>query len=142
MLLAVGLIAGLPTVATSNPDARTRSPFVGLWSSVDIDGSNQVLRIVPGDHGLYRLSYFDDMTSCGFPAFAYGGALADGNELAVALPLWCLDEPPYLWVHFTFTLTYDPDTDTLVWDPPFCFPGFEFECIGDWTRFHGRMPGN
>ncbi len=141
MLLAVGLIAGLPTAATSKPDAhRWPRPFVGLWSSVDVDGSNQYLRIKPGDQGLYRVSYYDDMTLCGFPAFAYGGASADGLDLTVAIQVWCLEDPPRYWLPWDFTVTYDPGTDTLVWDPPFCLPGFP-DCAGDWTRFHGRMPG-
>ncbi len=77
------------------------------------------------------------MTLCGYPAFAYGGAMADGPELTVAIQVWCLADTPFYWLPWDFTVTYDPDTDSLVWD--FCLP--DFGCAGDWTRFHGRMPG-
>ncbi len=147
MLLAVGLIAGLSTLATSKPDAdKWPGPFVGMWFSVDpTDDSNQYLQIIPDRQGLYRVSYYDDRASaCNkldvIPAIGYGGATveatAEGNNLTVDLVWWCLEDSPSFLGSGQFNATYNPDSDTLVnietWEGDIW--------ITTWTRGHGDMP--
>ena len=130
LLLAVALTVTLSaTMVTAKVGAKgpTRSPFIGTWSSTDLDGSHQTMSIKLDTADVYSVRYYDDMaTACftpwveGPPAVALGGAIIDGNVMHSALEVWCLNDPGHpeygtTWYMGSTTgdTTYDPSTDTL-----------------------------
>jgi len=98
-------------------------PFIGMWTSTDIDGSTQTLVIGGGSTDTYRVRFFDDgATVCGLDpdtgdflsgASATGSLNALGGTLSGPLPLYCLESPPVLVGNFDFQYTYDSATETL-----------------------------
>jgi hypothetical protein len=103
--------------------AAAPNPFRGAWHSVDVDGSNQTLRIGGGPGSSYHVHYFDDgATVCGldpvtgdflYAAFARGVLAGSGYTIAGDLPVYCLAHPRYLYATAPFGYTYDPGTNTL-----------------------------
>lgn len=116
VMLLIALLIASP--AGAKPD-----PFIGVWTSVDIDSSNQTLTIGGGGGGTRHVRYYDDgATVCGldpdtgdflFAASARGTLSASGNTLSGYLDLYCQTSPPSLNGNYLFTYTYDPAADTL-----------------------------
>lgn len=99
------------------------SPFIGAWTSTDIDGSSQTLTIGGGGGDTRHVRYYDDgATICGLDpdtgdflsaASARGPLSVSGNTLSGNLDVYCQVSPPTLAGNFAFEYTYDPSTDTL-----------------------------
>jgi hypothetical protein len=118
LLAAMLLIALAVSPVGAKPD-----PFIGVWTSTDIDGSSQTLNIGGGGGGTRHVRYYDDgATVCGldpdtgdflFAASARGPLSASGNTLSGNLDLYCMTTPPTFNGTYSFTYTYDPVSDTL-----------------------------
>ncbi len=115
--LSIMIAAVLVVGAAAAPD-----PFKGTWYSVDIDTSNQTLRIGGGPGSSYHARYYDEGASvCGWipgasgPAASANGSLsATGLVLSGSLPVYCLTSPRTFYGDGSFTFTYDPGTDTML----------------------------
>lgn len=115
VVLVVSFVA-VPLTATALPP----SPFIGSWTSVDIDGSSQRLSIGGGPAPRVLL-YDDGATVCGlgdsgplFAARATGAGAVSGTDLMVDLDVYCLASPTYFLDTFGATFDYDNDNDTLL----------------------------
>lgn len=99
------------------PASAKPGNLAGSWVSVDIDGSNQTLRIKGAGNHVYAMFYRDDRTSgiCGgTPAKVIGRGVADGNELAARGTLVCLPGGnPFPGQRITVTYHYHAGNDTL-----------------------------
>lgn len=100
------------------PASAKPGTLAGNWESVDIDGSNQTLRLRGAGHHVYSAFYHDDRTSgiCGgSPAKVVGRAVVDGNELVLRGTLVCLPggNPLPGQERVAFTFHWDSGTDTL-----------------------------
>ncbi|WKZ35268.1 MAG: hypothetical protein QY332_16770 [Anaerolineales bacterium] len=123
-ILIPSLIAALLLVSVLfvSPAGAKRDPFVGVWTSIDIDGSSQRLTI-GGGGGVRHVRYYDDgATICGLDpdtgdflsaASARGSLSVSGFTLSGNLPVYCQTAPPALAGNFPFTYVYDPSTNTL-----------------------------
>jgi len=108
-----------PVVVISSPDS---SSFVGSWTSIDSDGSNQELVISATASGTYDVSYTDSGASaCGkdssnkpiYGATATGNLTASGYFLSGSLPIFCQKNPPSLLADHFFQFTFDPNSGIL-----------------------------
>jgi hypothetical protein len=116
--LGVGVGALVVSVAMlAAPASAKPGHLAGNWASVDLDGSNQTLRIKGAGKHVYSTFYRDDRTSgiCGgSPAKVVGRAVAQGNELAVRGTLVCLPGGnPLPGQKVIVSYEYDAGTDTL-----------------------------
>lgn len=109
------LAIGVAVVA--GPAAAKPGNLAGSWVSVDLDGSNQTLRIKGAGRHVYAMFYRDDRTSgiCeGAPAKVTGRGVAEGNELAARGTLVCLPGGnPLPGQRVAVHYHYDAGTDTL-----------------------------
>jgi hypothetical protein len=104
--------------ASAKPD-----PFIGVWTSIDVDGSSQTLTIGGGSGVTRQVRFHDDgATICGMDpdtgdflsaASARGPLSVSGDTLSGDLSLYCQTSPPAFAGDFHFVYTYDPSTDTL-----------------------------
>ena len=89
VVLSMLTVVGLASAST----AASADPFAGHWVSVDTDGSNQTLDVVPaGRGGLHRIVLFDDVATgaCGgFPATLHGVGVVSGDHMDTLLNLGC-----------------------------------------------------
>jgi hypothetical protein len=110
------LVIGAAVVAA--PAAAKPGSLAGSWVSVDLDGSNQTLRIKGAGNHVYAMYYHDDRTGgiCGgAPAKVTGRGVAEGDELASRGSLVCLPGGnPLPGERVTTEYHYDAGTDTLV----------------------------
>jgi hypothetical protein len=108
MLLACAVVA----LAVSSVAAKPSDPFHGKWSSIDTDGSNQILAI--GGSGTLRNAILrDDFASVcgGGVAVVRGIGNVSGKTMSGTFMPRCANGTP---VSETFIgWTYDPATDTL-----------------------------
>ena len=99
------------------PASARPGNLAGTWVSVDLDGSNQTLRIRGTGNHVYAMFYRDDRTSgiCeGSPAKVTGRGVAEGNELAARGTLVCLPGGnPLPGERIDVSYHYHPGTDTL-----------------------------
>jgi hypothetical protein len=97
------------------------SPFIGSWTSIDVDGSFQRLQI-GGGVGTVQFQYRDyGCSACGlddegnplYPCVGKGEGAVDGDELSGSMALWCLGKPRWLYGDsIPVAWTYNAD-DTL-----------------------------
>jgi hypothetical protein len=128
MLNRLVLVAGALLLVSAElvvPARAMPSPFIGAWSSTDVDGSYQTLTIGGGSAGSYHVRYHDfGATACGldpiggailYAASARGALTASGDVLSGMLPVYCQTRPPSVLAGspFTFQFTYDVVADTL-----------------------------
>jgi hypothetical protein len=110
--LAIGV-----AVVAAPPASAKPGNLAGSWVSVDLDGSNQTLRIKGAGNHVYAMFYRDDRTSgiCGgTPAKVTGRGVAEGNELAARGTLVCLPGGnPLPGQRVAVQYHYDAGTDTL-----------------------------
>ena len=116
--LAIALSCLAYVVAMSAPPASASGGrLAGLWTSVDIDGSNQTLTIKGAGNPAYSMVLRDDFTSgaCdGPPAKVVGHGRAAGNDLFIFGTMVCLHGGnPIPGERISFGLEYDVATDTL-----------------------------
>lgn len=119
LVTAVLLIA----ILIASPASAKSDPFIGVWMSIDIDGSSQTLNIGGGGGGTRHVRYYDDgATICGLDpdtgdflsaASARGTLSASGSALSGYLDVYCQTSPPTHAGNYLFTYTYDSSTDTL-----------------------------
>ena len=116
MTLAVSALA-LGGLILPAPASATPGDLAGTWTSVDLDGSNQTLRVKGAGKPVYAVFLRDDFTTgaCGGPAAkVVGRALSDGSSLSVRGTLVCLHGGnPIPGVRVSFHLDYDADAATL-----------------------------
>lgn len=101
----------------SPPASATPGDLAGTWTSVDLDGSNQTMKIRGAGKPVYAVFLRDDFTSggCGGPpAKLVGHGVADGNELFVRGTVVCLHRGnPIPGERVFIGFEYDAGTDTL-----------------------------
>jgi hypothetical protein len=114
--IAVSVLV-LGVTALAPPATATTGSLTGTWTSVDVDGSNQTMRIKGAGNPVYSIFLRDDFTSgaCGGPpAKLVGHGTSDGHELFVRGTLVCLHGGnPIPGVRVWFSLEYDVAADTL-----------------------------
>ena len=117
LFLLLVLSLALVSSAGAAPD-----PFIGVWTALDLDGSNLQLSIGGGAGNSYHLFYFDDGASvCGldtggdplYPANAKGVGTATGDVLSVTFAVKCLAMPSYSYGESPYAFTYNSGTGTL-----------------------------
>ena len=116
LTLASALMLVVISVATAGEAAAQQGVLSDTWTSVDTDGSNQVLRIRGSGEGAYAMSLFDDSATeaCdGAPAMFVGSGEPDGTDLVMSGTLTCLPGGNGLRFRLTFGFIYDPTADTL-----------------------------
>lgn len=118
MLLSLVLSAALTalTVATASPADARGGELAGTWTSVDLDGSHQTLRISGGGTPAYAMFLHDDFTSggCGgLPANFVGSGTVDGNQLEMTGALICLPGGNPVRGRISIGFEYDATADTL-----------------------------
>ena len=118
-------VASLMITGTLVSSARAISdPFVGKWSSIDTDGSYQILTIGGGSGSSYHVRYYDfGASACGldpetgeilYAASAEGTLTLSNGLLSGTSPVYCQTAPPTFLTEAFIQYTYDPATDTLV----------------------------
>jgi hypothetical protein len=111
----VGVLAVTLTPAASA--APSKSPYVGVWTAQDNDGSNLKLWVRGGPRPSHVKITDDSATSCnpGGPATGMGKAtLTPTGAIYVDFRVRCHDDNSVVAVSRTFK--YLPSSDTL-WDP-------------------------
>jgi hypothetical protein len=116
---AIGVLAA-GTLGLVPPASAAPGHLAGSWSSVDVDGSHQTLRIRGAGRPVYAMTLRDDVTSgaCGGPpAKVVGHAVVRGHELMMRGTLVCQrGGNPLPGQRITFSLHYDAGRDTLTDD--------------------------
>ncbi len=91
--------------------------FRGSWTSIDIDGSHQTLKIRgSGQSGHHAIVLVDDSatTAChGSPARFKGSGLVDGDRLLMTGTLTCMPGGNRLRGRTFLGFVYDPGAETL-----------------------------
>ena len=90
--------------------------YAGTWTSVDSDGSNQVMTISGSGRGSYGLRLFDDAgTVCGgSPVLFNGSGHRTSDGLVVVGSVACLPGGNVLRGAITLFFAYDAGSDTLL----------------------------
>jgi hypothetical protein len=107
----------LTFVLVSATAGKPSDPFLGVWTSVDTDGSNQTISF-GGSGSLRFVHYFDDGASaCGWPednvtATLNGTGTVSGDTLTTDLTGQCNGTGQDLSSSATYT--YDSNTNTLL----------------------------
>ena len=117
--IAVSVLAFSVTALAPSASAAPGN-LAGTWTSVDLDGSNQTIKIKGAGNPVYSISLRDDFTTgaCGGPpAKLVGHGVSDGNALFVRGTLVCLHGGnPIPGVRVSFRFEYDATADTLTDD--------------------------
>ena len=116
--LAVALSAlALGAAALAPPALGAPGPLAGIWTSVDVDGSNQTMRVRGAGNPVYAMTLRDDFTTgaCGGPpAKVVGRARVDGTTLVMRGTLVCLYRGnPIPGQRVTVSFDYHAGSDTL-----------------------------
>jgi len=124
LAIAVSMLA-FSAALFAPPASATAGELAGTWTSVDVDGSNQTMKIKGAGNPVYAMFLRDDFTSgaCGGPpAKVVGHAVAKGNRLFMRGTLVCLrggNPFPGVRVFLNFEYRVAPDTLTdsagVVW---------------------------
>ena len=129
--LVVGILVVSALVALCAPVALGaggprggRSPFIGSWTSIDVDGSFQRLQI-SGGGGTVHFHYRDyGCTACGtdedgnpiHTCVGQGEGAVDGDQLSGSMDLWCLSKPRELYADsLPVAWTYNADVTLTGW---------------------------
>lgn len=119
LTLASGMLA-LGAVAVAPPASAAPGVLAGSWTSVDVDGSHQTLRIRGSGKPVYAMFLRDDVTSgvCGGPpAKVVGHAVVRGHELLMRGTLVCQGRGnPLPGERLSLHLHHDAGSDTLTDD--------------------------
>jgi len=102
-------------VLVLQPASAAELPFNGTWTSVDTDGSNQVLTVRGQGAGSRAVALFDDAaTVCGgVPARVAGSAVIDGPLMFLHAPVSCRPGGNPFHGPVEVAFLYDEATDTL-----------------------------
>jgi hypothetical protein len=106
--LAISLLGG-------SAQAANGGPFLGTWTSVDTDGSNQWLSIHGGGSDNYSMYVYDDSASAcgGAPARVTGAGTAFDDDLVMLGTLSCAPGGNIFRTRLAIDFHYDSGTDTL-----------------------------
>lgn len=114
--IAAAVLAFVVTALVPPASARAGT-LTGTWTSVDLDGSNQTMRITGAGNPVYSVFLRDDFTTgaCGGPpAKLVGHGVSDGHEFFGRGTLVCLHRGnPIPGVRVPFSFEYDAAADTL-----------------------------
>ena len=120
-VLSVALLMMAALVSTAS---AASDPFVGKWTSTDIDGSYQILTIGGGSGSSYHMRVYDfGASTCGLDPdagdFLYAASIEGtlsltNGMLSGTLPLYCQTSPPTFDSNAFLQFTYYPANDTLV----------------------------
>jgi hypothetical protein len=113
-LIATVIMIGA-TLLSGSAQAASDSPFLGTWTSVDTDGSNQWLRINGGGSDNYAMFLYDDSASVcgGAPARFTGSGTADGDTLIFGGTLTCAGGGNVIRERLALEFELDSGADTL-----------------------------
>lgn len=115
--LITGVLLAAETALLAPPASAAQGELAGTWASIDLDGSNQTLRITGAGAPAYAMFLSDDATSgaCGGPpAKLVGSGRVDGDELLMRGVLVCLPGGnPVGREQFYFAFEHDDAADTL-----------------------------
>jgi hypothetical protein len=116
--MAAGVLLACGLALLAPPASASQGELAGQWTSVDLDGSNQTLRIAGAGTPTYAIFLTDDATSggCGGPpAKLVGSGRVDGDDLDVVGTLVCESGGnPIPGVRIPVGFTHDDATDTLL----------------------------
>ncbi|MQA91669.1 MAG: hypothetical protein GEU90_15830 [Gemmatimonas sp.] len=114
-VVLAAVLAGVGASASPSDDV-----FRGSWTSIDIDGSHQMLDIRgSGQSGHYAMVLFDDSATLacdGSPVRFQGSGLVDGNSLLMTGAITCIPGGNPLQGRISIRFVYNPGTDTLTDD--------------------------
>lgn len=113
-LICTAIVIGISL--TGSAEAANQSPFLGSWTSVDTDGSNQWLSINGGGSDNFSIYLYDESatTACGgAPARVTGAGTAFDDDLVMLGTLSCAPGGNVLRSRLTLDFHYDSTTDTL-----------------------------
>jgi len=116
LAVTCSVMLALVSSGAVSPASAQQGVLSGTWTSVDIDGSSQQLRISGSGQGRYGTVLFDDSASqaCGgAPARFVGSGSADGTTLQMTGTVVCLPGGNVLGSRITLSFVYSPTTDTL-----------------------------
>ncbi len=92
--------------------ATTPSDVDGLWSSVDVDGSHQLMVVVQNGPGFEAVLLDDYASMCGGgPALAVGPGTLSGDTLSVHFTVFCTNH--HALAPVTDNFAFDAATTTL-----------------------------
>lgn len=115
-LALVGAVITMGAVlCNGSAQAANDSSFLGSWTSVDTDGSNQSLRISGGGSDNYAMFLYDDAASVcgGAPARVTGSGTADGDSLVFRGTLSCAGGGNVFRERLVLEFELDSGADTL-----------------------------
>ena len=110
------VLAAVASVGAAGDAVAAQGTLSGTWTSIDNDGSSQVLTISGSGRGAYAMFLFDDSATgaCdGGPANVVGSGVADGNTLLMYGTLTCVPGGNPLRGRLSFEFVYSPGADTL-----------------------------
>jgi len=116
LAVTCSVMLALVSSGAVSPASAQQGVLSGTWTSVDIDGSSQQLRISGSGQGRYGTVLFDDSASqaCGgAPARFVGSGSADGTTLQMTGTVVCLPGGNVLGSRITLSFVHSTTTDTL-----------------------------
>lgn len=127
--IKAGIVVG--TASVEDADPAVKSPFIGKWEAIDIDGSDLRLTIEGADQGSYEITWTESYISfCGGEAGRGQGTgwldENDPNILMADIHLECFTTGTALdfrhtWRYYPASDTIafvNPDTATITWHRP------------------------
>ena len=118
-LATAGLAAVLAAGLLGAPASASPGDLAGTWTSVDTDGSNQVLNIRGSGTSSYAIYLFDDSATgaCGgSPGKLTGTGALEGSDLATTGTLVCVPGGNPLRFRIEYGFVYSSTDDTLTDD--------------------------
>ena len=112
--VAAALVLGAQALVAA-PAFAVESGFTGTWTSVDTDGSNQVMTISGASAHTRAVMLFDDAgTICGgAPTLVSGVGTIDENILWVDVTVKCLPGGNPIHARVGIAFVYDEASDTI-----------------------------
>jgi hypothetical protein len=114
-LICTTIVLGISLISGS-AQAANQGPFLGTWTSVDTDGSDQWLRINGGGSDHYAMYLYDESATVacgGAPARVTGSGTADGDDLLMRGALTCAPGGNVVRGRLALDFHFDSATDTL-----------------------------
>ena len=120
LLVAISsMVLALVPFATDTVASASDNTFQGTWTSIDVDGSNQLLTIRGSGQGRLAMFLFDDSatTAChGSPAHLQGAGMVAGTHLHMRGTLTCMPGGNPLTGRVSLGFVYHSGSDTLMDD--------------------------
>jgi hypothetical protein len=117
--IAASVVIAAVGFAVAPSASAASGPLAGTWTSVDNDGSNQVLDISGSGNRAYSMAYTDDAATgaCGGdPARISGPGFVEGEDLLMVGSIVCLPGGNGLRERISIFFDYDAGSDTLTDD--------------------------